>query len=81
VFATEQGLADVRGLCPKDRAMTIIKKCAHPDYQPILHDYLELATREGLERGAAHEPHMLFRVFNMQRKLAEKGTMQIDNWN
>jgi acetyl-CoA hydrolase len=38
VIVTEQGLADVRGLSPKERARVIIKKCAHPDYVPILED-------------------------------------------
>jgi len=81
VFVTEQGVADVRGLCPKERARVIIDKCAHPDYQPILQDYFDRATREGLARGAGHEPHMLFKVFNMQKNLAQKGTMKIDNWD
>ena len=30
VVVTEQGLADVRGLCPRDRFPLIIEKCAHP---------------------------------------------------
>jgi acetyl-CoA hydrolase len=81
VFITEQGVADVRGLCPKDRAKVIINKCAHPDYQPILQDYFDRASREGLAKGAGHEPHMLFKVFNMQKNLAEKGTMKIDSWD
>lgn len=81
VFVTEQGVADIRGLCPKERAQVIIDKCAHPDYQPILQDYFDRATREGLARGAGHEPHMLFKVFNMQKNLAEYGTMKIDNWD
>jgi acetyl-CoA hydrolase len=81
VYVTEQGLADVRSLCPKDRAKVIIDNCAHPDYQPILQDYFDRAKREGLARGAAHEPHMLFKVFNMQKSLAENGTMKIDTWD
>ncbi|MCP4722734.1 MAG: acetyl-CoA hydrolase [Desulfobacteraceae bacterium] len=81
VFVTEQGVADVRGLCPKDRANVIINKCTHPDYQPILQDYFDRASREGLAKGAGHEPHMLFKVFNMQKNLAEKGTMKIDSWD
>jgi len=81
IFVTEQGVADVRGLCPKDRAKVIINKCAHPDYQPILKDYCDRAAKECLAKGAGHEPHMLFKVFNMQKNLAEKGTMKIDSWD
>ena len=54
IFVTERGLADVRGLSPKERAREIINKCAHPDYQPLLMDYLERAERI---TGRTHTPH------------------------
>ena len=38
VIVTEQGLADLRGLSPKQRADRIIANCAHPDYRPMLAD-------------------------------------------
>jgi acetyl-CoA hydrolase len=81
VLVTEQGLADLRGLCPRERAQKIIDKCVHPDYRPIIQDYFDRATREGLAKGAAHEPHMLYKVFRMQQNLEEKGTMKIDSWD
>lgn len=81
ILVTEQGLADFRGLCPRDRAQTIIDKCAHPEYKPILQDYLDRATRECMAIGYGHEPHMLFKVFKMQQNLAVNGTMKIDNWD
>src|SRR5699024_11018470 len=34
VIVTEQGLADLRGLSPKQRAKVIIERCAHPDFRP-----------------------------------------------
>ncbi len=43
VIVTEQGLADLRGLSPKQRARTIIANCAHPDYRPALEDYFRRA--------------------------------------
>ncbi|MCP1102678.1 succinyl-CoA:acetate CoA-transferase [Aequitasia blattaphilus] len=43
VIITEQGVADLRGLDPIDRANTIIDNCAHPDFRPALHAYLEEA--------------------------------------
>ena len=81
VLVTEQGLADLRGLAPKDRAREIIAKCAHPDYKPLLTEYLEMATRDCMARKAGHEPQLLDRVFKMQVNLAKNGTMKIDNWD
>ena len=43
VIVTEQGLADLRGLSPKQRAEVIIANCAHPAYRPALEDYFERA--------------------------------------
>lgn len=43
VIVTEQGIADLRGLSPLQRAHTIINNCAHPLYQDYLHRYLESA--------------------------------------
>ena len=34
VVVTEQGLADLRGLSPRQRAHLVIEKCASPDYKP-----------------------------------------------
>lgn len=81
ILVTEQGLADLRGLAPKERAQKIIDNCAHPDYRPILQDYFDRALKECLKSGSAHEPHMLYKVFNMQKSLEERGTMKIRNWD
>ncbi|MDR2560206.1 MAG: hypothetical protein LBC63_00325 [Holophagales bacterium] len=78
---TEQGLADCRGLAPKDRARLIIEKCVHPDYRPILSEYLALATEDCLKRKVGHEPQLWDRVFKMQLNLAQNGTMKIKNWD
>ena len=43
VIVTEQGLADLRGLSPRQRARVVIERCAHPDYRPLLEDYLARA--------------------------------------
>ena len=40
VVVTEQGLADLRGLAPEDRAERIIDECAHPRYREYLHHYI-----------------------------------------
>ena len=81
VLVTEQGLADLRGLSPRERAEEIIAKCVHPEYKPILKDYYDRARRECCTAGIGHEPHLLFNVFKMQQQLAEHGTMKIANWD
>ena len=81
VVVTEQGLADVRGLSPRERARVIINKTAHPEYRPILMDYFERAEYECLKKGWGHEPHMLWQAFKMHKEFNEKGTMKIQNWD
>jgi succinyl-CoA:acetate CoA-transferase len=39
VVVTEQGLADLRGLSPRQRAKLIIDSCSHPNYRSQLSDY------------------------------------------
>lgn len=80
VFVTEQGLADVRGMAPRQRAREIIDKCAHPHYRPILQEYVELATRLCTMKKAMHEPHILQHAFKMYTNLDKEGTMKISSW-
>lgn len=47
ILVTEQGLADLRGLAPRERARLIINNCAHPDYRGQLNDYFERACQRG----------------------------------
>ena len=72
VIVTERGLADLRGLAPVERARAIIAGCAHPDYRPLLRDYLEDAIRA---RGG-HEPHVLEKAFSFHTRYAETGSMK-----
>ncbi|KAI9054174.1 hypothetical protein LZ554_001345 [Drepanopeziza brunnea f. sp. 'monogermtubi'] len=81
VVVTEQGLADVRGLSPKERAKVIIEKCAHPEYKPILEDYFKKAEFECMRRGWGHEPHLLWNSFDMHKALDLEGSMKkIKTW-
>lgn len=81
VVVTENGLADVRGLSPRERARIIINKCAHPEYQPILNAYLDKAEYECLRKGMGHEPHLLFNSFDMHKALQEQGSMKkVKSW-
>ncbi|KAJ7633167.1 hypothetical protein FB45DRAFT_914519 [Roridomyces roridus] len=81
VVVTEQGLADVRGLSPRERAPIIIKNCAHPDYRDLLMDYYERSLHECLKRGAGHEPHMLRNAFKFHTHFLEHGTMKVPGWD
>jgi len=44
IVVTEQGLADLRGLAPRERAPLIIAKCAHPDFKDMLHEVRRVAS-------------------------------------
>ena len=48
---TEQGVADLRGLDPVDRAKCIIENCAHPKFRPALREYLKNAMETCEHRG------------------------------
>ncbi len=71
VVVTEQGLADLRGLGPMQRAQTIIERCAHPLYRDYLHRYVE-RSRVG------HIRHDLELCFELHRNLMETGSMLPD---
>lgn len=81
IIVTEQGLADLRGLSPKERALELIKQCAHPDYKDQLKDYFDRAVHYAEKKKALHEPHVLADAFKMHLNLAEKGTMKLDSWD
>ncbi len=72
-IVTEQGLADLRGLCPRQRASLIVEKCAHPDYRPILQDYLNRADR--LSYGK-HTPHLLTESLGWHSRYLRCGQMR-----
>ncbi len=68
---TDQGLADLRGLGPMQRARCIIDNCAHPAYRQYLHHYLESST-------VGHIRHDLTRCFELHNNLIERGAMLPD---
>lgn len=72
IVVTEQGLADLRGLAPKQRALTIIKRCAHPAYRDYLSRYL-------LEAGSSHIQHDLSRCFELHQNFLQYNTMLPDH--
>jgi succinyl-CoA:acetate CoA-transferase len=74
VIVTEQGLADLRGLSPKERAKLIIEKCSNPEYKPLLTDYLARAER--LSYGK-HRPHLLTESLGWHNRYVRGGNMRV----
>ena len=60
IIVTEQGLADLRGLSPRQRAKVIIQNCSHPDFRPALEEYYDRALHYAPGR---HTPHLLDEAF------------------
>ena len=71
IIVTEQGVADLRGKSPRQRAVTIIENCAHPDYKQLLWDYLKLS-----EGQSCHTPMSLRNALQMHIAFAETGDMR-----
>ena len=69
VIVTEQGIADLRGKGPLKRAREIIENCAHPDYRPLLRDYLRIC-----ERG--HEPENMRAALAFHDTFLREGDMR-----
>lgn len=68
ILATEQGVADLRGKDPRQRAETIIENCVHPMYKELMWDYLKLSK-------GGHTPHTLGAAFALHQAFQEKGDM------
>jgi succinyl-CoA:acetate CoA-transferase len=73
VIVTEHGLADLRGLSPRQRAHVIIENCSSPDYKPLLLDYLNRAER--LSYGK-HTPHLLTESLSWHSRYLRTGRMR-----
>lgn len=73
IIVTEQGVADLRGLAPKERVGRIIENCAHPDYKEQLWAYFNEANEA---TGGHHTPHILEKALSWHVNLAKNGTMQ-----
>ncbi|MFH6972353.1 succinate CoA transferase [Flavobacterium petrolei] len=71
ILITEQGIADLRGLAPRERAKVIIENCTHPDYKEELSDYFNRACLRG-----GHTPHILEEAFKLHSRYIETGSMK-----
>lgn len=73
VIVTEQGIADLRGLAPKERAELIIENCVHPDFKEQLRDYYNRAVEA---TGNSQTPHILEEALSWHVNLAKNKTMK-----
>ncbi|EFK57140.1 Propionyl-CoA:succinate CoA transferase [Sphingobacterium spiritivorum] len=71
ILVTDIGLADLRGLAPRERAQVIIDNCVHPDFREELQSYFDRAKERG-----GHTPHLLEEAFSWHIRLSETGTMK-----
>lgn len=71
ILVTEQGLADLRGLAPRERAQLIIDKCVHPDFRPAMQDYLDRACATV----GGQTPHLLEEAFSWHTNMRKTGHM------
>jgi succinyl-CoA:acetate CoA-transferase len=74
-IVTEYGFADLRGRSPKQRAKEIIEKCAHPDYRPLLNDYLKRAMKN--PSAGLQSPHILEEAFSFHTRYLKTGDMRL----
>lgn len=69
VIITEYGAADLRGKSPRQRAACIIDNCAHPEYRPLLREYLASGSM-------GQTPLNLENAFAFHRALTIDGDMR-----
>ncbi len=69
VIVTDQGIADLRGKDPVDRAYEIINNCANPIYKEALLDYLKMGK-------GGQTPVSLDRAFAFHNAFNETGDMR-----
>jgi succinyl-CoA:acetate CoA-transferase len=74
VIVTEQGLADLRGLAPRQRARAIIDNCAHPSFRPALADYFRRAQSGGSY--GLQSPVLLDEALSWHDRFVRSGSMQ-----
>ncbi|CAG2144310.1 Succinyl-CoA:coenzyme A transferase [Cupriavidus yeoncheonensis] len=71
VIVTEHGLADLRGLAPRERARQVIDNCADPAYRDVLNNYFRRASRLG-----GQTPHLLEEALSWHVRYRDQRTMR-----
>lgn len=70
ILITETGLADLRGLAPRERAQAIINNCVGMDYRALMREYVAEANLRG-----GQTPHVLEKALSWHQRLRETGSM------
>jgi succinate CoA transferase len=73
IVITENGVADLRGKSPTQRAELIIENCAHPDFRESLLGYVHLEKK-------GHTHQSLEKAFAMHAQLLKTGDMRGVVW-
>ncbi len=73
IIITDQGIADLRGKDPVQRAHEIIENCAHPMYKQLLLDYLKLGK-------GGQTPHTVEAALGFHSAFKEHGDMRLTDW-
>ena len=74
VIITEYGVADLRAKSPIQRARCIIDNCVHPDYKPLLNEYLQMGIK-------GQTPQNLKCCFAFHEEFMENGDMRKVDWS
>ena len=74
IIITDQGVADLRGKDPVQRAETIIENCANPIYRPLLREYLALGK-------GGQTPHTLEASLAFHTAVKATGDMRNVDWS
>ena len=70
IIVTEIGLADLRGLAPRERAQVIINNCVAEPYRQMLKDYVAEANQ-----GGGQTPHVMEKAFSWHTRFRDTGSM------
>ena len=73
IIITDQGIADLRGKDPVQRAHEIIENCANPEYRPLLREYMNLGNQ-------GQTPISLHSAFAFHEAFAERGDMHLTDF-
>ncbi|MFC3568251.1 acetyl-CoA hydrolase/transferase family protein [Paracoccus simplex] len=71
ILVTEQGLADLRGLAPRERARLVLQNCVAPEWRDALADYHDRALARG-----GHTPHLIEEALIWHDRLRRTGSMR-----
>jgi acetyl-CoA hydrolase len=74
VIVTEQGVADLRGKTPHERARLIVDQCAHPDFREELHGYFDRVKN-------GQTPATLSAAYAMHQQFLTTGDMRGVDWS